>query len=325
MKHLLIKLAAVTLFALWAIQASPALAAPYPDKPVRLIVPTTAGSLPDQLARWLAERLAGELGQAVVVDNRPGAGGTIGLAAVARAAPDGYTLGLQALPYIVGASLLAKMPYDTERDLAPVTLVNWTFLILAVPANSPIRSVPELVELARERPGKLTFSSQGNGSPSHLALSLFAHQTGLKLTHIPFKGGAASLIALLAGEVDMSVVPVGPAAPHLKSGKLRALATNAPRRIAVMPDLPTLAELGYADVQFSDWQGIVAPAGTPRSVIDRLHAEIARILARPDSRAGLAAMGMEPAGLGPEEFTSYQHAEMQKWARLVRAAGITAE
>ena len=325
MKHLLMKLATAIGLAIAALHASPTSADAYPDKPIRLIVPSTAGSVPDQLARWLGEKLAGAFGQPVVVDNRPGAGGTIGLTAVARAAPDGYTLGIQTLPTIVTPSLLAKMPYDTERDLAPVTLVNWTFTILVVPANSPARTIPELVALAKARPGQLTFSSQGNGSPAHLAISQFAHQTGVKLTHIPFKGGPASLMALLAGEVDMGVQGIGTAGPHLKSGKLRALATTAPQRIAAFPDLPTLVELGYADVQFSDWQGVVAPAGTPRAVIDRLHAEIARILARPDSRTDLAAKGMVPAGLGPDEFAAYQRAEMQKWAKLVRAAGITAE
>ena len=325
MKHLFMKLTTASLFAATAMQATPAVAAPYPERPIRLIVPTTAGSVPDQLARWLGERLASALGQPVVIDNRPGAGGTIGLMAVARAAPDGYTLGIQSLPFVVTPSLVAKMPYDTELDLAPVTLVNWAFTILAVPAASPANSVPELVALAKARPGKLTFSSSGNATPSHLAISLFSQQAGLKLTHIPFKGGPASLMALLAGEVDLSSGGIQVMGSHVKSGKLRALATTAPQRIAAFPELPTLVELGYADAHFTDWQGVVAPAGTPRAVIDRLHAEIARLLAQADSRATLAAMGMEPAGLGPDEFTSYRRAEIQKWAKLVREAGITAD
>jgi tripartite-type tricarboxylate transporter receptor subunit TctC len=277
------------------------------------------------VARLLGEKLAGALGQPVVVENRPGAIGTIGLNAVAKAPADGHTLGLIALPYIAAPSLLANVPYDTERDLAPVTLITWSYTLLAVSAASSVRSVADLVALANAQPGALKFSSGGNATPPHLAGELFIREAGVKITHIPYKGSPAGVIALLAGDVDLTFGATGTVSPQLKSGKLRALATAAPRRLALHPEIPTLIELGYPALEVSDWQGVVAPAGTHRDVIVRLHAEIVKVLATADFRERLNALGLEASGLGPEPFAAHIHKEIHRWGNLVRAAGIKAD
>ena len=301
-------------------------AEPYPMKPIKLIVPTVPGPPPDVVARILAEKLGGALGQPVVVENRPGAIGTIGLNTVARSAPDGHILGLITLAYVVAPTLLAQAPsYDTERDLAPVTLINWNHPILAVRADSPARSVADLVALAKTRPGELKYSSSGNGTPPHFAGELFKREADVTIAHIPYKGPAPAIVALLAGETDLMFAATSAVWPHVKSGKLRALATVAPRRLAKYPDVPTLVELGYPGLVITDWQGIVAPAGTPRDVVARLHAEIVKVLAAPDFRERLEVLGLEAAGLGPEEFTAHMHKEIQRWGRLVRDAGIRAD
>jgi len=298
---------------------------PYPRKPIKLIVPTVPGPPPDVVARLLGDKLSGALGQPVVVENRPGAIGTIGLNAVVKSAPDGYTLGLMSLPYAIAPSLLAQVPYDTEKDLAPVTLTNWNHPILAMRADSPVRSVPDLVALAKARPGELKYASSGNGTPPHLAGELFKREAGVTITHIPYKGPSPAVVALLAGEVELTIAATSVLSPHLKSGKLRALATVAPRRLAKYPDIPTLVELGYPELGITDWQGIVAPAGTPRDVIALLHAEIAKVLAAPDFRQRLEVLGLEAAGLGPEQFAAHMHKEIRKWNKLVRDTGIRAD
>jgi tripartite-type tricarboxylate transporter receptor subunit TctC len=297
----------------------------YPVKPVRLIVPTVPGSPPDVVARIVSERLAAALGQAVVTENRPGAAGTIGLGAVAKAAPDGHTLGVMGLAYIGAPSPAGGMPYDIERDLLAVVPMNWHYTLFAVPASSAAGSVAEFVALAKARPGLLKFSSGGNGTPPHLAGELFKRQAGVDLLHIPYKGAPPSVAALIAGEVDMTISSTGALAPHLRSGRLRALATAAPQRIGAFPELPTLAELGYPDVVMADWQGIVAPAGTPQAVVRRLHAEVSRIMASENVRQRLASIGMEPASASPEEFGAHIRSELRKWATLVREAGIKSD
>jgi tripartite-type tricarboxylate transporter receptor subunit TctC len=299
--------------------------APYPTKPLKLIVPTVPGPPPDVVARILGEKLGGALGQPVIIENRPGAIGTIGLGAVAKSAPDGYTLGLIALPYVIAPHLLAQVPYDTQKDLAPVTLINWSYPTLAVRADSHVRSLSDLVALAKARPGELKFSSSGNGTPPHLAGALFNREAGVTITHIPYKGGAAGVVALLSGEVQLTFAAASAMAPHVNMGRLRPLATGAPRRLPKYPDIPTLVELGYADLVITDWQGIVAPAGTPREVIARLHAEVAKVLSTTDVRQRLEVLGFEPAGLGPDAFAAHIHHDIKKWSKLVVDAGIKAD
>jgi tripartite-type tricarboxylate transporter receptor subunit TctC len=297
----------------------------YPAKPIRLIVPSTPGSPPDVVARLVGVKLALAVGQPVVVENRPGATGLIGLQVVASAAPDGYTLGVMGMPHTVTPSLVAKMPYDTERDLVAVALINWNSHVLAVPAGSSIRSVADLVAAAKAKPGALRFSSGGNGTPAHLAGELLKREAGIDMTHVPYKSAPAAAQALLAAEVDAMVATQGSVAPHVTAGKLRPLATPAPRRLASYPDLPTFAELGYAVIQLRDWQGIVAPAGTPRDVIVRLDGELAKVIAMPDVKQRLEAVGMEVAGMGPEEFAAHIRRELRRWGQLTREAGIKAD
>ncbi len=318
-------LAVASLLTIASSMAQPRDLEPYPTKPIKLIVPTVPGPPPDVVARLLGEKLAAAFGRPVVIENRPGAIGTIGLNAVVKAPADGHTLGLIALPYIVAPSLLAKVPYDTERDLAPVAMINWSYALLVVTGASSVRSLADLVALANAKPGALKFSSGGNGTPPHLAGELFIREAGVKLTHIPYKGSPAGVIALLAGDVDLTFGPTATVSPHLKSGKLRALATAAPRRLTLHPEIPTLIELGYPALEVSDWQGVVAPARTHRYVIARLHAEIAKVLATPDFRERLNVLGMEAADLGPEPFAAHIHKEIRRWGSLVRAAGIKAD
>ncbi len=298
--------------------------AAYPDRPIKLIVPAVPSTVPDVLSRLISDRLAIALGQPVVVENRPGAIGTIGLAAVAKSAPNGYSLGVLNVPYIVAPSLLAQMPFDIERDLQPVSLMALNYGVLVVPAASPVHSMADLVRIAKIKPGNLKFSSPGNATPPHLAVEFFKRAAGIDLTHIPYKGAAAATAALMTGDVDIYFASPGVIAQLVKAGKLRTLATAAPRRLIGFPELPTFAELGYA-VEISDWQGLVAPAGTPTEVTARLHAEITKILHDPDVRARLQVLGMEPGDLGPQQFASHVRSEMMRWGKLVRDAGIKAD
>ncbi len=313
----------VTALAVIALLASPAARA-YPDRPIKLIAPAAPGTVPDVLSRLIGERLSRALAQPVVVENRPGAIGTIGLGAVAKSVPNGYTLGVLTVPYIVAPSLIAQMPFDIERDLVPVTLIARNYNVLVVPAASSIRSIAELIDTARARPDGLKYSSPGNATPPHLAAEFFKRAAGIELTHIPYKGVAPAIAALLAGDVDIYLASPGVVAGHVQAGKLRPLATSAPRRLVALPDLPTLTELGYA-VDVSDWQGIVVPAGTPRDIVARLHAEIVRIVAEPDFRARLQTLGMEPGELGPDQFALHVKSELARWGKLVRDARIKAD
>ena len=318
-------LIAGALFFVIATGACDAHAGVYPERSIKLIVPTTAGSGPDVVARLVAERLAASLGQPVVVENRPGAIGTIGLNAVAKAPPDGYTLGILTTTFLVASSLIAQMPYDTENDLSPVAVVNWGFQNLNVRSTLAVYSVSELVSEAKARPGVLKFSSQGNGTPGHLVMKHFEQQMGIDLVHVPYKGGPPATTALLRGDVDVCIAGMVTMAPHIKSGAVRALATFAPRRSATHPELPTMAELGYPQMEYSGWSGVVAPARTPPEVIERLSMALARIVAQPEMKERLGQWDMEPAGLGPSEFGRLIHSELQRYGRLVREAPITVD
>jgi tripartite-type tricarboxylate transporter receptor subunit TctC len=318
-------LIAGALFLSIATTACDAHAGGYPERSIKLIVPTTAGSGPDVLARLVGERLAASMGQPIVVEDRPGAIGTIGLNAVAKAPPDGYTLGVITTTFLAAPSLIRQMPYDTEIDLSPVVVINWGYPNLNIRSAMPVYSVSELVSEAKARPGVLKYSSQGNATPGHLGMKLFERQMGIELVHVPYKGGPAATTALLRGDVDICLAGMATMGPHVKSGAVRVLATFAPRRLAANPELPTMAELGYPQVEFSDWLGIVAPAGTPPEVIERLSMALADIVAQPDMKERLGQWGMEPAGLGPPEFRRLIHSELQRFGRLVREARITVE
>jgi tripartite-type tricarboxylate transporter receptor subunit TctC len=316
-------MAALVLAPITAAQAAEISA--YPTRPIRIIVPTTPGGPPDITARLVAEKIAAPLGRPVIVENRPGASFTLGLSAVAKATPDGYTLGLIPMPATVSPSLIAKLPYDTEKDLAAVSLVAWSYNILAVPAASPAKSLSDLIAAAKAKPGALKFSSGGNGTPAHLAGELFKREAKVELVHIPYKGAAAGSIAVLTGDVDMMIGATGVLTAHVKSGKLRGLATPASQRLAAYPELPTFIELGYPRVQIREWHGVVVPTGSPRGVIERLYVEIAKAVALPDTKQRFEPLGLEPAEMPPAVFAAHIRDELRKWAQLVRESGIKAD
>ena len=297
----------------------------FPTKPVRLLVGTAPGTPPDVGARVIADRLAAALGQPVVVENRPGAILTIALAAVAKADPDGHTLGAIALPAVVAPSLLPQMPYDTVRDLAPVRQLSWTSNLMVVRGDGPIASVPELVATAKARPGQIHYASGGNGTPAHLAAELFRQGAGIDIRHVPFNGAIAGVSAVLGGQVDLMFATAPAVAGHIKAGKLRPLAASVPTRLTSLPEVPTMPELGFKEMDVRDWVGIVAPAATPRPVVARLAAEAERALALAEVRDRLAALGMDPADSSPEAFGQLISAELTRWTKVVREAGIKAD
>lgn len=293
-----------------------------PGKPVRIITGAPPGTPGDVVVRLIAEPLAARLGQPVLVENRPGAINTIGLAAVAKAPADGHTLGILGMPSTLAPSLLTNMPYDTLRDLAPVRQLSWVSNVLVVRPGSGWASLSELAAAAKTR--SLTYASGGNGTPAHLAAELFKLSAGVDMRHVPFKGASAGVAAVLGEQVDMMFAVAPSVISQIQAGKLRALATPAPSRLAGFPEVPTLAELGYA-VDVRDWHGIVAPAGTPRSVVEALDRAIVAVLAMNDVKERLAAVGLEPAESGSAQFRAHIASELQRWARVVRQAGIRAD
>ena len=294
----------------------------YPAKPVKLVVSSAPGTPTDVVARILGEKLASSLGQPVIVDNRPGASGTLGMNSVAKAPPDGYTLGLLAMTYLTAPALIAKMPYDTEKDLLAVTLLTRDSNLLVVPGTSSIRSLADLVAAAKARPGVLKFASGGNSSPAHLAGELFKQEAGLDITHIPYKGAVAGISGVLAGEVDLMFAATAAASPLIKAGRLRVVAASTPSRVAGFGDVPTLVELGYPRVAIANWFGIVVPAGTPKQIVARLDAELQKAKAIPEVKQRLEAMGLELVSSGPGEFAALIRSDTQKWLKVARDAGI---
>jgi tripartite-type tricarboxylate transporter receptor subunit TctC len=299
--------------------------ASHPSQSIRLIVPGAAGSPPDALARIIGEPQT-EGGQPVIVDNRPGAIGTLAYGAVAKAVPDGHTLAIAGLPLAVAPSLVAKMPYDTARDLAPVTQLVWTANVLVVRASSPLASMDDLLALARARPGSLNYASAGNGTPSHLIGALFRHRAGIDVQHVPFKGIPAALAALMGEQVHFAFAGVATALPLIRSGKLRALGTAGTRRLPALPGLPTITELGIAGCELNEWYGVVAPAGTSPDVLAELARELARIVTLPQVRARLEQLGLYPdVQTGPDAFADLIRSELLRWRHIVREAGIRGE
>ena len=298
----------------------------YPAKPIRFVVAFPPGGGTDIIARSIAHKLAERFAQQVVVDNRPGAGGNIGTDIVAKSAPDGYTILMgSAGPLAINASLFAKMPFDPIKDLAPVTLAASTPNVLVVHPSLPARTVKELIALARARPGEINFASSGHGTPAHLAGELFNSMAGVKLVHIPYKGAAPALADLLGGQVQIMFSTMPPALPHVKDGKLRALAVTSLKRSPATPELPTMDETALPGFEAITWHGVVVPAGTPAAIIARLNREIVAILHLPDVVERLSNQGAEALGSTPEEFASYIRSESIKWAKVVRESGAKAE
>ncbi len=300
--------------------------AQYPNKPLRFIVPYAAGGPGDILARQLSPKLSELLGQPVLIDNRPGAGSIIGTEAAAKAAPDGYTLYLSTDgPISINPSLYPKLPYDPVRDFTPVTLLVTARQVLAVNPSVPVKSVAELIALARAQRGRLNYASFGSGGLSHLAAELFKGMTGTEMTHIPFTGTAQALQALIAGEVQVMFVGEPGALPHVKAGRLRALASSGPRRSSLFPDIPTVAEAGVAGYDVQGLFGLMLPARAPRDIVARLNAEAAKTLADPEVLKRIRAMGFEPQPDTPEAFGALIESEIAKWTKVVRASGAKPE
>ena len=317
----LLALAALCFVAAWPAAAQQA----YPSKPIRIVVPYPPGGFNDTLGRTLAEKFQKAWGQTVLVENKPGANTVIGTDAVAKAAPDGYTLLVVAFPFAVTPSLIRNLPYDTLRDFAPVALCAQSPNILVVNPELPVKSVAELVALARSKPDGLSYASTGNGSSNHISMELFKTLAGVRLVHVPYKGSAPAVVDLLGGQIQVMFDNAPNVMPQVRAGRLRALAQSGAKRSTVAPDLPTVAEAGVPGYEVTVWFGLVAPAGTPREIVDKVNAEVLKILALPDVRERFLALGVEPLGSTPEEFGTHIRAQMDKWAKVVKDAGVKAE
>jgi tripartite-type tricarboxylate transporter receptor subunit TctC len=293
----------------------------FPVKPVRIISPYPPGGGNDTLSRAIAQKLAGQLGLQVVVDNRPGANTVIGTELLAKSPPDGYTIILVPSSHAINQSLYAKLPYDAVRDFAPISLAGTSPLLFAVHPSLPVRSVRDLIRLAAAKPAEITFSTAGNGSSGHLAGVLFGLSAGIKLQHIPYKGTAPAVTALLGGEVTMSVVPTPGLISLVRAGRLRALGTTGAQRSPATPDIPTIAESGVPGYVASLWYGFLAPAQTPREIVQRLNAAIVAVLRETEIRDNLASQGIDPLSSTPEEFAKLIATDLEKWARVVKESG----
>jgi tripartite-type tricarboxylate transporter receptor subunit TctC len=300
--------------------------AAFPERPLRLVVPFPAGGAADLMARGLAQHLGGQLGQQVVIDNRGGAGGTVACEIVARAPADGYTLlfgtmGTQA----INPALYSKLRYDPLKDFAPIALTHITPRVLVVGRSVKARTVGDLVALARAKAGQLTYGSAGNGSSSHLSGALFESLAGVKLVHVPYKGSAPLLTDLLAGRIDATFDSFTVYEKHIQSAQVRALAVTSRTRMAVLPQVPTLAEAGVPGYEVSNWLGVLAAAGTPKEIVTALHAAVIRAMSDAGMKRQLTALGIEPAASTPDEFSDLIRSEIPKWAQLVKTSGATVE
>jgi len=297
----------------------------YPTKPIRLVVTFAPGGTTDIQARMLVEKLAPRLGQQILIDNRGGAGGNIGMEIVARAPADGYTLVITVVGTWAVNPYLYKLPYDVQKDFAPVIHVATTPGVLVIHPSLPAKTVKELVALARKRPGDLSYGTAGLGSFTHISAELFAVTTGVRMTHVPYKGSGPVMTDLAGGHIQLSFASAVPAMPQIQAGRLRAIATTGAKRLAVLPDLPTVAEAGVTGYESSTWTAMAAPARTPQPVIERLNREINAVLQLPDIQVRSAAMGSVITGGTPEWFQDYLKSELAKYGKLVKQAGIKPE
>jgi tripartite-type tricarboxylate transporter receptor subunit TctC len=294
----------------------------YPERPVRLVVPQAPGSATDNFARLLAPELAKRLGQAIVVDNKPGGALTIGIDAVAKAPPDGYTIGLGPVGALaITRHMVAKLPYDIERDLQPVAVVSRNSMMLAISPKLNVNSVAELIDYARKNPGKLSNASSSTGSPGHVSGELFKHMTGLDIVHVPYKGGAPAIADLISGNVQLMFESSNSMAPHVKAGRVRGLAVTTSNRSPAFPELPTLAEAGVTGYEVTAWSGIIAPARIPQAVLDKLNSSVNAAVASAEIKDRLAQLGSEGGGGTPQEFADLIRRDSAKWAEVVRRSG----
>ncbi|HEY4253057.1 MAG TPA: tripartite tricarboxylate transporter substrate binding protein [Roseomonas sp.] len=312
-------------FGLGAALARPAAAQgeAWPARPVRIVVPFTPGGASDIFARLVSQKLGPEFGQPFVVENRPGAAANLGADYVARAAPDAYTLLLLSTVHAINPSLYRNLGYDPVRSFAPVSMIAATAQVIVVHPSLPVRSLPELIAHARANPDRLNYSTVGAGSQPHLATALFCSRTGIRMTHVPYRGAAEAMTAILANEVAVTFATSPSAVPHVRAGALRALAVTSAHRIAALPDVPTAAEAGVPDFEVLGWNGLVAPAGAPEPLLTRLNAAVVKLMGEDGLRRTVLDQGAEPWTTTPREFGAYIEAERNRWAEVVRAAGVS--
>jgi len=303
------------------VSAPPALAA-YPERPIRMIVPSAAGGQPDTNSRLVATELGKLLGQQVVVDNRPGAASSIGFEAIARAQPDGYTIGYGGFPLATNQALLAKVPYDVHKDFSMLVLTNISPNLIAITPALPVNSVSELIAYAKRNPDQLLFGSAGSGGTMHLSIELFKLMTGTRMVHVPYKGMQQVITEIIGGRLQLMSDNVTSVLPHVTAGRLRALGVTGARRIPLAPDIPTVAEAGVPGYEITAWGGYMAPAGTPSAIVVRLNAELNKVIASAAIRERWLALGIEPVGGTPERFTAHVNTETAKWTDVIKRAGI---
>jgi tripartite-type tricarboxylate transporter receptor subunit TctC len=302
--------------------AASAAAQGYPARPIRIIVPYAPGGSTDVVFRILAPRLSEDLGQQVLVENRPGAASIIGLDLVAKSAADGYTVGVANIAYGGNPTLYKKMPFDAEKDLVPVSQVTIVTMVLSLHPSIPSRSVKQLIALAKAHPGELTFGSAGNGSANHLATARFMHMTGTKLVHVPYKGGGPAVVSLLSGETSMLFATIPSAIQHIKAGRLVPLAVSRGERSSALPDVPTVAESGVPGYEAIEWNGMMVPAGTPPAVAKRLHESVVKATSIPEVRDRIVGLGAEVVASSPDEFAAFIKRELATWSKVIREVGI---
>jgi len=307
---------------LTALAASSALAQNYPNRPIRLIVPFAAGGAVDVLARLIGAKLSDQLNQPVIIENRPGAGGTLGADAVAKSPPDGYTILQNTNGAAIAPALYRSLPFDAMKDFAPVTQIVASNLVLVASLKSGIISVPELIAMAKSKPGKLNYGSSGLGNPLHLTMEMLKHETGADIVAVPFRGDAQIHAALLGGEVEIAVVPLATAVELIKDNRIRALGITGAKRSPAVPDVPTVAEQGVPGFASSGWQGWFMPANTPAAIVERIQQEIVRAITLPDIRTRLDAMAYEPVGSTPKQFDAYFKSEIAKFTKVIADAKI---
>jgi tripartite-type tricarboxylate transporter receptor subunit TctC len=314
--------ALTTLFAILSALVSSAVSAQqYPAKPVRIIVPFGAGGPADIYARYLAQRLSEPMGQSFVIDNRPGAGSIIGTDVVAKSPPDGYTLLLMSNTHTVNESLVPKKPFALMKDFAPIAPINYSDLVMVVHPSVPARSIREFIALAKAKPSGMNYASSGTGTPYHMAGELFKAMAGVQIVHIPHKGSGEARTSVMSGQVEMMLDAITTMAPMVKGNRVRALGTTGLKRSSVLPDIPTVSEAGVKDYEATIWLGLMAPAGTPKPVIDRLNAEIEKVVTRPDVKKAWNEQGAEPMAMNAAEFEKYLNADIAKWAKIVKISG----
>ena len=302
--------------------ASPALAQDYPRKPVRVVAPFAPGGATDLLARLVGQKLSERWSQSVIIDNRTGAGGHIGAEVAARSPPDGYTLLVAGAPHAIGMSLYKKLNYDLAKDLAPISNLATYPSAIVVHPSLPVKSVKDLMALARAKPGQLNFGSAGSGSPNHLAIELFKTMAKVSMVHVPYKGGSGQMVGdLIAGQVQLASIGLPPAMPYVKTGRLRVIAVTGAKRSPLLPDAPTVAESGLPGFDVTSWYGMFGPAALPKDLVAKVNADIAAALATPDMKERLASSGADPAPTTPEDLGKLVRAEVAKWAKVVADSG----